>query len=160
MLAGANWAAFSSIAAEVELAGLVRTEPPRGTAVEALRSWTLFWNLYDLDMAGKLFVAGDAATYFSSEKPGLIRGFDALLEHHRGFGFVPGGKNADARLWLRDVDIKSGAETASAAAIWFFDRDVGGIGPLQRGPVTFILSREAGGWRIVHAHFSNDPEPR
>ncbi|MCX6565038.1 MAG: hypothetical protein NTW38_01205 [Candidatus Aminicenantes bacterium] len=48
---------------------------------------------------------------------------------------------------------------AFVAAVWFFDRDLAASGPVQKGPVTFVLIQEEGVWRIVHAHFSNDPEP-
>lgn len=44
------------------------------------------------DPIAKRFAPGEAATYFSSEKPGLIVGGEALLAHHRAFGFVPGGR--------------------------------------------------------------------
>lgn len=40
----------------------------------------------------KLFLKDDRVTYFSSEKQGVIKGYEALLKHHEGFGFVKGGK--------------------------------------------------------------------
>jgi len=61
-------------------------------APPVIAEWQTFWNTYDLHQMDKLFMNNDALTYFSSEKEGLIRGFDAMVEHHKGFGFVPGGE--------------------------------------------------------------------
>jgi hypothetical protein len=101
--------------------------------------------------------AGPRTTYFSSEKPGRIQGFEALMEHHRGFGFVPGGKTADNRLWLEDDAVWEDQGMAFVTARWLFDRDVAAQVPVQKGPVTFVLIRGDDGFRIVHAHFANDP---
>jgi tetratricopeptide (TPR) repeat protein len=152
-----SWASFATIAAEVELADLVRAEPDRSSVASTLKAWTLSWNTYDLDLASKLFTTQPPPTYFSSEKPGRIAGVDMLQAHHKGFGFVPGGKLADNRLWLEEVAIQEDGKTAFVTAYWFFDRDVAAIGPVQRGPVTFVLLRTADGWRFAHAHFANDP---
>jgi len=152
-----NWASFATIAAEAELADLVRFDPDRRSVGSALNAWSLSWNIYDLDLTGKLFVSDPRTTYVSSEKPGLIQGFQALMEHHRGFGFIPNGKNADNRLWLENCSVQEDAAMAYVTARWFFDRDLAGPGPVQKGPVTFVLTRGIDGWRIVHAHFANDP---
>lgn len=155
-----SWPSFATIAAEVELADLVRRQPDRGTPAAALAAWTLSWNTYDLDLAAALFGTGAGVTYFSSERPGRIEGSDALLEHHRGFGFAPGGKAPDSRLWLDAVLVREEGPAAWITAAWHFDRDVGGSGLVQAGPVTFILVRAPDGWRFVHAHFANDPPSR
>ena len=152
-----NWASFATIAAEAELADLVRFDPDRRSVGSVLTAWSLSWNIYDLDLAGKLFVSGPQTTYFSSEKPGRIQGFEALMEHHRGFGFVSNGKTADNRLWLEDCTIQEDTAMAYVTARWFLDRDVAGPGPVQKGPVTFVLMRGNDGWKIGHAHFANDP---
>lgn len=151
------WSSFATIAAEVELAGLLRDEPDRSSARAALEAWVLAWNLYDLDLAMSLFTRDPAPTYFSSERPGRIDGTDALAAHHRGFGFVPGGKPADVRLWLGDLDVREEGPVAYGTAAWFFDRDVAVGAAPQQGPVTFVLHRADDGWRIAHAHFANDP---
>jgi ketosteroid isomerase-like protein len=70
---------------------------------------------------------------------------------------VPRGKTSDARLWLEGLDIREEGSVAFATATWCFDRDVASDASAQRGPVTFVLQRAADGWRIVHAHFANDP---
>ena len=67
---------------------------------ELVNSWTAMWNSYDLSMVDKLFLQDSRVSYFSSEREGLIKGFDAVREHHAGFGFVEGGKSQENRLWL------------------------------------------------------------
>jgi hypothetical protein len=54
--------------------------------------WVSLWNTYDLSMVETLFLDDDRVSYFSSEKEGAVQGIQALIEHHRGLGFVPGGK--------------------------------------------------------------------
>ena len=152
----AAWSSFATISAEVELADLVRVQPDRTTVQSALSAWMLSWNTYDLDLAAALFVQGPATTYYSSEQPGRLEGFDAVMAHHRAFGFVAGGKAADTRLWLGDLDVREDGPVALATATWSFDRDVASATPAQRGPVTFVLRRTADGWRIIHAHVAND----
>jgi len=153
------WTSFATIAAEAELADLMRAQPDRAAVRSTLAAWMLCWNTYDLDLAAALFVQGPVATYYSSEKPGRIEGFDAVIAHHRGFGFVPRARASDARLWLEGLDVRGDGSVAFATATWCFDRAVASEAAAQRGPVTFVLQRAADGWRIAHAHFSNDPPP-
>jgi tetratricopeptide (TPR) repeat protein len=157
LLRAGSWASFATIAAERELADLDSAAPDRRTVASVLAAWTTAWNLYDLDAAMGLFASQPAPTYFSSEKPGRIEGRDALAAHHRGFGFVPGGKPSDSRLWIEAITVEARGDTAWATATWYFDRDVAGPVAPQRGPVTFVLVRGGDGWRVVHAHFANDP---
>jgi len=159
IVSGAAWPAFAQIAAEADLARLLLEPPDLSKPETLLRAWTAFWNLYDLEAVTALFMPGDEATYFSSEIAGLIAGREALVEHHRGFGFVPGGQARDGRLWLEDVRTRVDEPAAWVTARWLFDRDVSASTPAQRGPATFVLVREAatGAWRIAHAHFANDP---
>lgn len=156
---GSSWAAFAYIAAEADLARLVLESPDLSTPESLLRAWTVFWNVCDLDALARLFAPDEETTYFSSEKSGLIVGRDALLAHHRGFGFVPGGQARDGRLWLEDIRTRIEGPAARVTARWLFDRDAAAPTSAQRGPVTFVLGREAGAgaWRIAHAHFANDP---
>lgn len=155
-----SWPSFATIAAEVELAYLARRDPDRATPASVLDAWALAWNTYDLDLASALFDVESGTTYFSSEKPGRVEGAAALRAHHESFGFVPGGKAADNRLWLANLAIREAGSVAWATATWQFDRDIGGAGPVQRGPVTFVLTHGPAGWRLVHAHFANDPAAR
>lgn len=122
-----------------------------------LTAWVATWNSYDLDQVDRLFVTDASVTYFSSEKPGLIRGIDAVREHHRSFGFVPGGKRTGARLWLEDVVTDLHGDVALVRATWFFQRAAGPDAPTQRGPMTAVYVRRTGQWRIAHMHFANDP---
>jgi len=114
------------------------------------------WNLYDLTLLYSLFSTNPAPSYFSSEKQGLVRGLEPLVEHHKGFGFTAGGKAQDNRLWLEDVRVQPLGTAAFVTARWFFDKNVGEEGPVQQGPVTFVLVQAPDGYRILHAHFAND----
>ena len=113
------------------------------------------WNRFDLDRVDALFVRDARVTYFSSEKPGIIAGIDALREHHRGFGFVPGGADKGSRLWLESTTAHTYGRVVLVTATWFFQRR--GSDKAQRGPVTLVLVNDSGGCRIAHAHFANDP---
>lgn len=119
-----------------------------------LDAWVATWSSYDLDAVDRLFVADATVTYFSSERNGLIQGIDALREHHRGFGFRPGGAATGARLWLEGVEVRWEGDAAVVLAQWLFAR-AGSQGPPQKGPVTFVLVPRDGGFRILHAHFAN-----
>jgi hypothetical protein len=44
-------------------------------------------------------------TCLSSEKEGVIKGFEAVREHHEEFGFVEGGKEQHNTFWLEDAEI-------------------------------------------------------
>jgi hypothetical protein len=113
------------------------------------------WNRFDLDRVDDLFVRDARVTYFSSEKPGLIAGIDAVRQHHRGFGFVPRGSDRGSRLWLETVQAHTYGNVVVVTATWLFQR-AGATTP-QRGPVTLVLLGEGGSCRIAHAHFANDP---
>jgi hypothetical protein len=126
-------------------------------AVE-VEAWVDMWNRFDLDKVDVLFVRDARVTYFSSEKPGLIAGIDALREHHRGFGFVPGGADRGSRLWLEEVQAHTYGRVVLVTATWLFQRR--GSDKAQRGPVTLVLLSEGSGCRITHAHFANDPAPK
>jgi hypothetical protein len=123
-----------------------------------VRAWVEMWNRFDLDRVDALFVRDARLTYFSSEKPGRIAGIEALREHHRGFGFVPGGAERGSRLWLEAVQGHTFGRVVVVTATWFFQR--AGSATSQRGPVTLILVNEGAGCRIAHAHFANDPPPK
>ena len=120
---------------------------------QTLDAWVAMWNSYDLDQVARLFVADDSVTYFSSETPGVIEGFDRLVAHHRVFGFVPGGKSSPNRLWLDPSIIRWRGEVATVFTLWYFRR--ANAEQAQRGPVTFIVVPDGQGYRIAHAHFAN-----
>ena len=130
-----------------------QTQAQEKSPQQLLAAWEKSWNTYDLNEVRRLFVADQTVTYFSSERPRLIQGIDSLIKHHRGFGFVEGGKTSTNRLWLSEVLHRP----LSVTATWHFQRPGS---PEQRGPVTFILQSDGTGYRIAHAHFSNDPKGR
>ena len=115
--------------------------------------WVAIWNNYDLSKVPDLFLEDERVTYFSSEKEGAVIGFDALMEHHREFGFVEGGKESPNRLWLEDINIAVYEGSAVVTAIWYFSR--GGSPETQKGPVTLVYVESADGYKIAHANFSN-----
>jgi hypothetical protein len=135
--------------------GDTRTAPAADTEIGALvERWVHMWNTYDLLLVDELFLADPRVSYFSSEKQGVIHGIEAVREHHRGFGFVPGGKSRGSRLWVEDVETDVIDGTAIVTGIWFFQRAGSGSEGLQRGPVTIVCIPHTDGLRIAHMHFA------
>ena len=114
--------------------------------------WVSIWNTYDLSKVETLFLDDDRVSYFSSEKEGAVQGIQALIEHHRGFGFVPGGKQQPNKLWLEDTHIEAYPGSAVVTAVWCFQR---ADSSTQRGPVTLVYVEAGDGYRIAHANFGN-----
>ena len=154
----ASWASFATIAAELELADLVQAQPGSGVGADP-RSPPGRWPGTRTTSTSPLRSSCQVTPRptIRRRSPGGFEGLDAVMAHHREFGFVPRGKAADARLWLQDLDVREEGRTAYATGTWCFDRDVASRTAAQRGPVTFVLRRSEGGWRVAHAHFSNDP---
>ena len=69
----------------------VSQESARDGPRQLLDGWVELWAIYDLDRLPGLFLQDERLTDFSSETEGLLRGYDRIVEHHRGFGFEPGG---------------------------------------------------------------------
>ena len=115
-------------------------------------AWVEIWNSYDLNQVGKLFLQDERVTYFSSEKEGAVIGAEAVREHHRGFGFVEGGKDQPNKLWVEDLQTSTFEDSAVVTAIWFFQRPDGTV---QRGPVTIVYVKQGEEFRIAHMHFAN-----
>ena len=114
--------------------------------------WTNMWNSYDLDQVDRLFITDQRLTYLSSEKAGTLHGIEAVREHHRGFGFVRGGKDQSNKLWVENLVTTDLGDTAVVAGIWYFQRSNGQV---QRGPMTLVYLWEKDQYRIVHMHFAN-----
>jgi len=121
-------------------------------STDIVDKWVEIWNNYNLDHVKDLFLTDDRVTYFSSEKQGLIKGFDNLVEHHREFGFIEGGKDTGNKLWLEDVEVEEFGDMMLVKADWIFQRQ--SSDKQQRGPVTIAYVKEDD-YRIAHAHFSN-----
>jgi len=133
----------------------VRDPLGRFDGAREVRAWVDMWNRFDLDRVDALFVRDARLTYFSSEKPGLITGIDAVRQHHQAFGFVPGGADRGSRLWLESVQAHTYGSVVLVTATWLFQR--AGAPTAQRGPVTLVLLGDHGSCHIAHAHFANDP---
>lgn len=123
-----------------------------GKVENLIDAWVEMWNSYDLLQVDRLFLTGSGLTYFSSEKEGVIKGIDAVREHHKGFGFVEGGKKQENKLWLEDIQSTHFESTVIVSAIWYFRKRPGKV---QRGPVTFVCVKEKKGFRFAHLHFAN-----
>lgn len=129
----------------------VQNSPLEFEADRWVNTWAKIWNTYDLDQVDVLFLQDERLTYFSSEKQGIIIGIDAIREHHRGFGFVEGGKQQPNKLWVEDVHTETFGTTAVVTAIWYFETPDGAV---QRGPVTIVYVRQEEDYRIAHMNFS------
>ena len=133
--------------------------PSLGSPSALLDAWVELWGSYDLDVVEDLFIRDQRLTYFSSEAEGLIRGFEAIIEHHRGFGFEAGGAEQDLLIWVEDVEVVDFGSTALVGAIWFFG-DPQSPDDAQRGPMSLLAVRTADGYRIGHMNFSTYAEAK
>lgn len=116
-----------------------------------VEKWVNFWNTYDLDQVDELFLQDDRLTYFSSEKEGAIIGFDAVREHQKGFGFIPGGKEQPNKLWVDDLYSADFNSSAVVTGIWYFQKS---DSSKQRGPITIVYIWQGDRFRIAHMNFS------
>ncbi len=119
---------------------------------QMIGAWVDMWNSYDLTQVDKLFLTDAKLTYFSSEKEGVITGIEAVREHHKGFGFVEGGKPSENKLWVEDTRTDDFGSAVVVTGIWYFRRSSGQI---LRGPVTFVYVQEGDEYRLAHLHFAN-----
>ena len=117
-------------------------------------AWVDMWNAYDLSQVDQLFLLDENLTYFSSETQGVLQGIDAIREHHRGFGFVEGGKDQKNELWVEDLVTAEFATAVIVTGIWYFRKSSGSV---QYGPVTFVYVQRTGEYRLAHLHFANYP---
>ena len=115
-------------------------------------AWVAMWNSYDLAQIDRLFLLDRNLTYFSSEKEGAIKGVEAVREHHRGFGFVNGGKSSDSKLWVEDLYTTDFDSAVVVTGIWHFRR---ATGQEQRGPLTFVYVKSGEEYRLAHLNFGN-----
>ena len=128
---------------------------PNFNTEELIRAWVSMWNSYDLSRVDQLFLADSRATYFSSEKEGLIKGINAIRDHHKGFGFVDGGKVQPNKLWVEDLQTNMYGPVVIVTGVWFFRRGQKDSGKTQHGPVTIAYIQIEDEYRIAHMHFAN-----
>lgn len=121
---------------------------------ESLAAWVDSWNTRDLARIDELFVTDSTVTYFSSERRGLIRGIDAVRDHHVNMGFVPGGAPAESELWIDGVTYRGGHEDVVVTATWYFGDRQAPRDSVQSGPMTAVYVAMGDGVRIGHMHFS------
>lgn len=128
----------------------------QGEVEQVMDNWLKLWATYELSMLDQIFYESEDLTYFSSEKEGLMIGFEELIPHHVSFGFLEGGKKPEKSLWLEDIDIRLYGESAVAGGVWYFgDKEVA-KDSVSKGPVTFVFLRnDEGEVRIIHTHFAN-----
>ena len=133
------------------------------TPSDVVSTWVEMWNAYDLDPVADLFLTDDRVSYFSSEFEGVIQGFDAVVEHHRGFGFTSGGAERGTRLWVEGLTEEVFGDAAVLTGVWYFERPAqegeGAASAPQRGPVTFVCVLDEGRWQFAHMNFGNYLDP-
>ncbi|MGD2153287.1 MAG: hypothetical protein PVG79_08455 [Gemmatimonadales bacterium] len=132
--------------------------PPETFDVDAqVAAWVELWNTRDLALVDELFLNDSSVTYFSSEREGLIQGFDAVRAHHEGFGFVEGGTEPDQELWVEDVWSAVFGDAAVVGAIWLFGDRAAPPESISRGPMTVVYVWAGDRYRIAHMHFAEYP---
>jgi hypothetical protein len=118
-------------------------------------AWIDLWSTYDLNRVNQLFLGDSTVTYFSSEREGLIKGFEAVREHHAAFGFSEGGTTAEQELWVEDLHTNVYGPTAVVTGIWLFGNREAAPNGVQRGPMTVIYAWDHDDYRIAHMHFAS-----
>ncbi len=86
----------------------------------------------------------------------MLEGYDAVVEHHRGIGFVSGGFQPERELWLEDTLIADFDDSVVVTAVWHFGNSVSRRSA-GRGPMTMVLVRTSAGYKISHLHMANYP---
>ena len=137
----------------ISILTLLSATPASFDSSAAVDRWVAMWNSYDLDEVDELFVTDARVTYFSSEKQGLVEGIEAVREHHRGFGFVSGGREAENELWVDSVRADTFGDSAVVTAIWYFG-DKASADEAQRGPMTMVYVAVGDDYRLAHLHFA------
>ena len=129
---------------------------PIQTPSVLLDKWVTLWTSYDLNLVEHLFIRDNRLTYFSSETKGLIRGFEAVVEHHRGLGLEAGGAERTNIVWVRDTNIVDFGSISLIGAIWYFG-DPSSPETAEKGPMSLLAVETENGYRIGHMHFATYP---
>jgi imidazolonepropionase-like amidohydrolase len=125
------------------------------SARQALELWLALWRRYDLDRLDRVFLRDASLTYFASDTEGLLEGYEAVLQHHRELGFLPGGYQPERELWVEDVLVTDFDESAVITGTWYFGNRVGPQ-TAARGRLTMVLVRTSNGYKISHLHLGDD----
>ena len=146
-------AAFRPAIVEVDRSA---TGGPRGATSpqQALEYWLALWRRYDIDRMDEVFLQDASLTYFAADTQGVLEGYDAVVQHHRDLGFVPGGFQPERELWLEDTLIADFDDSVVITGIWHFGNRVSRESA-GRGPVTMVLVRTASGYKISHLNLGN-----
>jgi ketosteroid isomerase-like protein len=108
----------------------------------------------DLELLGRIW---SHSPYVSFIYPlGEERGYDAIAQDV--FTKVMGGMFSARDLEIHDASVHVNGKAAWAEFRWTFHATMrnGGATVTTRGVETQIYRKEAGGWRLVHVHYSED----
>jgi ketosteroid isomerase-like protein len=90
---------------------------------------------------------------------GEERGFEAISKHV--FQYVMGGMFSARDLKTHEVTVHVNGNAAWSEFHWTFHATMrkDGSAVTTHGVETQIYRKEAGAWRLVHVHYSEDPKP-
>lgn len=112
-------------------------------------------NTVDLDLLGEIWSHSADVSFIYPL--GEERGFDAI--ERNVFEKVMGGEFSVRNLQMDDVAVHVYGDAAWSEFHWVFQATMRKTGEpvTTRGVETQIYRREAGKWRIVHVHYSEEP---
>jgi ketosteroid isomerase-like protein len=108
----------------------------------------------DLDLWGRIWSRDPEVSFISPL--GEERGYDAIAQNF--LVKVMGGMFSARDLQLHDVSVHVNGKAAWAEFRWVFHATMrsNGAAVTTRGVETQIYRKEAGEWRLVHVHYSED----
>jgi ketosteroid isomerase-like protein len=108
----------------------------------------------DLDLWGRIWSHSPEVSFI--DPLAEERGYDAIAQNF--FTKVMGGMFSARDLQLHDVSVHVNGKAAWAEFRWVFHATMrsNGAAVTTRGVETQIYRREAGQWRLVHVHYSED----
>ena len=122
---------------------------------KVIGEWVEMWMQYDLSKIDELFLESDDLTYYSSEKQRVMKGLEAVKEHHRGYGFVPGGKKHGNKIWAENLEATPIDNVVAVTGIWHY-RQV--MGAHQWGSFSFVYVNKDDRFLLAHLHFGRYPD--
>lgn len=133
-----------------------RRTPGSATPHEVFEDWLALWRRYDLDRLDEVFLEDPSLTYFASDTEGVITGFEAVVDYHRGLGFVSGGFQPQRELWVEDLLTADFGESVVITGVWHFGNRVARESA-GRGPMTMVLVDTGSGYKISHLNLAYYP---